>query len=378
MIKFSHATAAVLITLAAAMPAAAQISAEEALRSYYSALDDTLPQAPEGPVLDLAQTITHVAFGSCNQQHRHQGYWSVIARTDPDLFLMIGDNIYGDYRYEGDAAMRSFEAAYRLQASHPAFAAFRAEIPMMASWDDHDFGPNDSGATFSFRERSEALFESFWHASEDVRSRPGIYDSVTVGPEGRRLQIIMLDTRFFRASLQGLPYTTERRPLGYYGQRSDPDATMLGDAQWAWLEAELAEPADLRLIVSSIQVLTDAHNYEKWGNMPNERERLYGLLAGRNGGGIVLLSGDRHSGAIYSHSPEALGEEVWELTSSSLNFSFAQGDTGEREPDPLRRSGFWSDENFGSVRIDWDAGEVALTLHAADASPLASETIAFR
>jgi alkaline phosphatase D len=249
---------------------------------------------------------------------------------------------------------------------------------MLATWDDHDYGPNDSGGTFSFRERSEALFESFWHSSDAVRSRPGVYDSVTIGPEGQRLQIIILDTRFFRSSLVSQPYSYERRPLGHYAQRTDADATMLGNAQWAWLEEQLAEPADLRLIVSSIQVLTDAHNYEKWGNMPGERERLYRALGARNGGAMAILSGDRHSGALYHGEPEVLGEDVWELTSSSLNFAFGSGDNSEREPDPLRRSGFYADENFGTVEIDWAAGAFTLVLNAADGTTLHSQRVEFR
>ncbi|MGP1352233.1 MAG: alkaline phosphatase D family protein [Parasphingopyxis sp.] len=353
-------------------------SAAEALRPYYATLPGDLPQANAGATLDVSQPIQRIAFGSCNHQHRHQTIWPVIAGHDPDLFLMIGNNVYGDYGYRGDADLETFADAYRLQASHPEFIAFRAQVPMLASWDDHDFGPNDSGGSFAFRERSEQLFESFWRSSETVRARPGIYESVTTGPEGQRLQIIMLDTRFFRDPLETQPYSYEWPALGSYAITDDPDATMLGAAQWAWLAEELAEPAELRLIVSSIQILTDAHNWEKWGNMPRERERLYEALAARNGGGLVFLSGDRHSGAIYYGEPEALGEGVWELTSSSLNYSFRSGDNRDREPDPLRRSGFMSDENFGLVEIDWANGRVTLDLKAADGSSMHAEQLRFR
>lgn len=353
-------------------------SAAEALRPYYETIGQALPQAAAGPSVDQNRTISRIAFGSCNHQQRHQTIWSVIADHNPELFLMIGDNVYGDYNYRGEADLDSFERAYRLQASHPEFTAFRESVPMMAGWDDHDFGPNDSGGRFAFRERSEDLFESFWRSNETVRSRPGIHDSIMIGPDGERVQIIMLDTRFFRDELVSLPYSPDRRPLGYYSPQMDPEATMLGDAQWAWLAEELAKPADLRLIVSSIQVLTDAHNWEAWATMPLERQRFYETLAARNGGGMVMLSGDRHSGGLYYGEPEALGEGVWELTSSSLNFSFASGDTGDREPDPQRRSGFFSDENFGTVEIDWSAGQLVLNLHAADGSSLHSQSVRFR
>lgn len=379
MKSLSYITSAIGLTAMAIAPAAAQpTTPEEALRPYYATLDQNLPVASPGPALDAGAAISRLAFGSCNMQRRHQTIWQTIADHDPELFLMIGDNVYGDHGYHGEADMGSFVEAYRLQASHPEFMAFREAVPMLASWDDHDFGPNDSGGSFAFRERSEDLFEAFWGSNAAVRARPGIYDSVIVGPEGQRLQIIVLDTRFFRSSLATLPYSYERRPLGNYTETTDAAATMLGDAQWQWLAAQLSEPADLRIMVSSIQVLTDAHNYEKWGNMPAERERLYAALTERNGGGIVILSGDRHSGGLYHDRPDALGEDVWELTSSSLNFSFGEGDTGDREPDPRRRSGFFSDENFGTVDIDWTAGTVLLRLRGNDDRELLSQSVAFR
>jgi alkaline phosphatase D len=175
------------------------------------------------------------------------------------------------------------------------------------------------------------------------------------GEDGKVTQIITLDTRFFRSDLETMPYQNERPPLGPYQPSSDPSKTMLGDAQWQWLEQELAKPADLRIVVSSIQVLTDAHDYEAWENLPLEREKLYAMLAAREDSGLVLLSGDRHAGGIYTDTPQAAGEQFWELTSSSMNYSFSSTERNTaREPDPKRLTDFISEENFGLVEIDWE------------------------
>ena len=53
---------------------------------------------------------------------------------------------------------------------------------------------------------------------------------------------------------------------------------MLGAAQWAWLRAQLLQPAELRLIVSSVQVLAEGHGWEGWDNLPLERTKLLGLI----------------------------------------------------------------------------------------------------
>lgn len=343
--------------------------AEDLLAAYYAKLESRveLPVAPANVSLAPDTVITRLAFGSCNHQSRSQAYWDVIARTNPQAFLMIGDNNYGDSNWSGDAALTTLREAYGLQARTPELAAFRAKVPMMATWDDHDYGMNDAGASFAFRTWSETIFETFWGSSDAVKSRPGIYDSVILGKDGQRTQIIMLDTRFFRSDLDRMDYTPERPPLGPYVPSNDASRTVLGDAQWQWLEQELAKPADFRIIVSSIQVITDAHDYEAWENLPLERERLYRVLAGREESGMVLLSGDRHAGGIYTASPEAAGgEQIWELTSSSLNYSFSStAQNTAREPDPTRVTDFISEENFGLVEIDWAARTFTMTMRGA-------------
>lgn len=333
------------------------IYAEDLLAPYYAKLKSRvdLPVAPANVSLAPDTVITRLAFGSCNHQLRPQGFWGEIAKTNPDLFLFIGDNNYGDQGWDGDAALTTLREAYGVQAKTPELAAFRAKVPMMITWDDHDYGFNDGGASFVHRQWAETIYETFWGASKEVQSRPGIYESRTFGTDGKVTQVIMLDTRFFRSDLDTLDYTMSRPPLGPYKPSEDTSKTMLGKAQWAWLEQELAKPADLRILVSSIQVITDAHDYESWEALPHERARLYAMLADREDSGLVMLSGDRHAGGIYSDAPEAGGGETfWELTSSSLNYSFSSTENNTaREPDPKRLTDFISEENFGLVEIDW-------------------------
>lgn len=340
--------------------------AEDLLAAYYARLEQRveLPVAPANVSLAPDTTLTRIAFGSCNHQLRPQDYWGVIAGHDPDLFLFIGDNNYGDQGWDGDAGLTTLREAYTVQAATPELAAFRAEVPMMITWDDHDYGFNDGGASFAYRGWSETIYETFWGASDEVRARPGVYESRMFGPEGQRTQVIMLDTRFFRSNLETMDYTLDRAPLGPYQPSSDDAKTMLGDAQWAWLAQELAKPADLRILVSSIQVITDAHDYESWEALPHERARLYEMLANRSQSGLVMLSGDRHGGGIYSDAtPETKGERVWELTSSSLNYSFSSTERNTaREPDEKRLTDFISEENFGMVEIDWAARTFTMSL----------------
>ena len=356
-----------------------ELTAEDLLAPFYAKLlhEVELPVAPGNVSLAQDHTLTRIAFGSCNHQLRSQHMWGQIAATDPDIFLFIGDNNYGDNGWDGDAALTSLREAYGVMADTPELAAFRAQVPMMITWDDHDYGFNDGGASFAYRTWSETIFETFWGASDEVKSRPGVYESRMFGGDGKVTQIITLDTRFFRSDLETMPYQDERPPLGPYQPSSDPSKTMLGDAQWQWLEQELAKPADLRIVVSSIQVITDAHDYEAWENLPLEREKLYAMLAAREDSGLVLLSGDRHAGGIYSDVPDAAGgEQMWELTSSSMNYSFSSTERNTaREPDPKRLTDFISEENFGLVEIDWEAKTFTMSMRGSGGETRVSRTV---
>lgn len=334
-----------LPALAAALLASCAPFAGEPSRSASSAIGE----AP----------ITRFAFGSCNGHEQPQHIWDAIAASNPQLFIAMGDNVYGDTGYDGSPGMETFIAAYATQAQSAPFAALRAEVPMLATWDDRDYGFNDSGGSFAHRELSEDLFEAFWNSPQDVRSRPGVYHSVTKGAPGQRVQFILLDTRFFRSDLVAME---EGGPLGRYTGNSDPSATVLGDAQWQWLQAELAKPADLRVLVSSIQVLSEAHNFEAWDNFPHERARLLDMLAARSESGLVVLSGDRHAAGLYES--EWAGEEFIEFTASSLNRPVGVGTeaANAREPDPHRITPLVGEANFGTMEINWQAGEMTLAI----------------
>ena len=129
----------------------------------------------------------------------------------------------------------------------------------------------------------------------------GVYHAEIHGPIGQRVQIILLDTRTFRAPLEP---TNDWNAPGKERYMPDPDPakTMLGEAQWRWLRAQLEQPAELRLIVSSVQVLAEGHGFERWGNLPLERQKLFDLIAESGASDVVFLSGDRHFGALY-HRP---------------------------------------------------------------------------
>jgi alkaline phosphatase D len=312
--------------------------------------------------------LTRIAFGSCAHQDKPQPIWDAILAWRPELFVFAGDNVYGDLT---PGAASRLEDAYAKAAGIAGYRALREQVPVLATWDDHDYGHNDAGGDFPSRARAKALFLDFWRipADDPRRAREGIYHAQVFGPPGMRLQVILLDTRSFRSPL--VPTDRHDAPgKERYLPDPDPAKTMLGAAQWTWLRAQLQQPAELRLIVSSVQVLAQGHGWERWGNLPRERERLFDLIAETGANGVIFLSGDRHVGGLYRRAgaPYAL----YEITSSGLNMFYAAA----REAGPLRLGQVYGRENFGTIDIDWWAGRLTLSVRALNGEPVRRTVIA--
>jgi alkaline phosphatase D len=210
--------------------------------------------------------LSRIAFGSCADQAKPQPIWDAILAYRPELFIFTGDNVYGDFN---TADATNLKRAYETAEAIAGYSKLRDRVAHLAVWDDHDYGVNDGGGDFPHKVVSKELFLKFWNVpATDVRhTREGIYDSRIIGPPGMRVQVILLDLRWFRSPLK---ITDQRGAPGKERYLPDPDPakTMLGPVQWAWLAAELRKPAEVRLIVSSTQVLAEGHGWERWGNMP--------------------------------------------------------------------------------------------------------------
>ncbi|NNE94161.1 MAG: alkaline phosphatase family protein [Verrucomicrobiales bacterium] len=309
----------------------------------------TLPATGEEP-------LNRIHFGSCAKQTEPMPIFQNIVEDRPEVFLMIGDNIYADT--EDMTVMR---AKYAKLNADPGFSLLRATCPILATWDDHDFGRNDAGTEYAKKRESQKIFSDFWgdSLSSPRRQRPGVYDAHIIGPEGRRVQILLLDTRYFRGPLK----TGERRVGGPYYPNDDPAVPMLGEAQWQWLEEQLKRPAEIRIIASSIQFIAEAAGQETWSNLPAERRRMIDLIAKTKASGVVFVSGDRHWSDL-SVQRKNVPYPLYDLTSSSLNQPHKRGTPTEnryRETDKT-----YHQVNFGVVVIDWEGDEPTLEVRIQD------------
>lgn len=315
------------------------------------------------------RVVSRVAFGSCAREDRPQPVWDAVLAARPDLFVFLGDNVYADTR--NIAEMRR---KYGRLAAMPGYQRLAATTPVLGTWDDHDYGENDAGAEFPKKAEAQGAFLDFFGvpAESPRRRREGVYHAASFGPADRRVQVILLDTRYFRSPL--VKHGRARaRYEGPYAANEDPSATVLGEAQWAWLAERLREPAKLRLIASSVQVLPDGNGWEGWSRFPGERRRLLGLIAEAGAGGVVFLSGDRHHGelSVLPAGESGVGYPLYDFTASGLNQSRSVDD----EPNALRAEALYPKPHFGLIEVDWGRGVLTLGLRNAGGEPVWSRVV---
>lgn len=300
----------------------------------------------------LSQTtsplIAKIAFGSCAEEDKPQPILDLVVKHKPDIFVYLGDNIYGDTH-----SMQELKAKYDSLAKKPEFQRLKNSTRILATWDDHDFGWNDAGKHYPEKELSKELFLDFFNepANSPRRQRKGIYTSYMFEGNGKKLQLILLDTRTFRNNpriYRGELSAQEKYfyPLDYYPHQIQ-DSAFLGEEQWKWLEQELMKPADLRIIGSGTQFSISYNGYEAWTNFPHEQKRFLNLVKKTKANGVMFITGDVHYAEISKLEEEDL-YPIYDVTASGITSTWLFA-----TPNDNRIEGPIMDNHFGLLTIDW-------------------------
>lgn len=309
------------------------------------------------------KNISKIAFGSCGSQDNPLLVFDVVVKHQPDLFIFLGDNLYGDTRN-----MNELKAAYTALGSKPTYQNLKKNVPLIGIWDDHDYGQNDAGRHYPYKAESKEIFLNFFNepADSERRKHEGIYTSYLYETNGKKIQVILLDNRTFRDDLK--IYTGQfRSDKRYfynldYAPHTDTTKTFLGKEQWKWLEAELSKPADVRIIGSGSQFGIEFNGYEAWANFPNEQKRFLNLIKKTKANGVLFITGDVHYAEISKLTEPDL-YPIYDVTSSGLSstWHFAC-------PNRNRIEGPVMENHFGLITVDWNASSPAIKMEIFDAN----------
>lgn len=305
--------------------------------------------------------ISKIAFGSCAHENEPQPILDLVVKHKPDLFVYLGDNIYGDTR-----DMKVLQAKYNTLAAKPEFQRLKKAVPIVATWDDHDYGWNDSGKEYPFKKESKEIFLDFFDEPKESsrRKHAGIYTSYLFEGAGKKLQLILLDNRSFRSGLRRYRGEYSNRPEFFYPLDYFPhqieDSVLLGEEQWQWLEAELKKPADVRLIGSGSQFSISYNGYEAWANFPHEQKRLLELIKSTKANGVVFMTGDVHYAEISKLDYPGI-YPIYDITSSGITstWHFAT-------PNTNRIEGPVMENHFGMLTIDWQQKDPLIRMEVFD------------
>ena len=299
------------------------------------------------------QEILTLGFGSCLHQDRSMAILKTIEKKELDLFMFIGDNVYGDQKDgELDKLIRTYKQQYNNLEN------FLRNVSAEFIWDDHDFGINDGGSNYRYKDRVKELFLETWKipSNDPRRLRDGLYFDKMIKKNGLKVHLIFLDNRSFKSEWK-LTDEFNKEGKERYVKDFDPQKTLLGKKQWQWLKDKLNEDSDIKIILSSLQILSLGHGWESWDKLPLERERLFNLIDESNVSNLFILSGDRHRGGFYRFKTND-NNEIYEFTSSSLNLPIP---FNTEEKGPLRIGSTYRKANFGVVRIFEDKVVMELT-----------------
>ena len=244
--------------------------------------------------------ITKIAIIGCHNQHSPApAIPYIVNELKPDYTVWVGDNVYADTETDPNHIQKQLEV---LEAK-PGFKELRDRSKFLVTWDDHDFGLNNAGKDYVFREESKQIHRKFWQLESEIpENHDGIYYAkMEKQPNGKTIQFILIDGRYNRDN----------------PRRKDADA--LGEDQWKWLEEQLKQPADLRILVSGYQVLLKRPmRWEAWIRIGNSRDRLFDLIKRTEAKNVMFITGDQHYVEVIK-SPGGVPYRTFEIMAAGIN-----------------------------------------------------------
>jgi alkaline phosphatase D len=289
-----------------------------------------------------------IAFGSCCVQIGDLSIFDSILKQKPELYLALGDNMYGDFLPGTYPDSAWLALNYNILGTNASFKRLKQNVPIVATYDDHDYGGNNRGNEYPFKRQTANLLLNFFNtpANSTQRNHTGVYGSYFYGDDAHKLQIIVLDTRVFLDVFSSEPISPT----------SDTTKHFLGTEEWNWLRSELLKPAKVRIVMSSTQMLHEHNGYESWTNYPHELQRFFNLIKETRAEGIFMVSGDVHWAELSMQKPAGL-YNLYDMTSSGLN----QIEDAPK-PNIYRVGTALRDLNYGMINIDWNSTPISINL----------------
>lgn len=307
-----------------------------------------------------------VAFGSCAYINEEGHLWEdtkkpeyggdyqifeSIYETKPDVMLWLGDNIYlGEADWQ---SMHAIHHRYTFNRKIPELTALLANTVHYAIWDDHDYGPNNTGREFWNKAMTRDAFKTFWanppYPSESTYSFFNWAD----------VNFYLLDNRWYRT--QSNVATGEK--------------VFFGQEQLNWLieslkanesQKSFVYRSSFHVIACGGQILNDSPHPENFKQYTDEWNELTSRIVEEGIQNVVFISGDVHYGELSRQSFTNSQDETFvmhDFTSSPLTSGVY---TNPGKKNSKRVGEPFTQRNFMTLNFSGPLKERTLTVHVHD------------
>ncbi len=251
------------------------------------------------PDINTASRVS-IAFGSgAKDDDGSRAVWDRIASSNVDAVILLGDTPYID-----STILDVQRRRYREFSSITEFQNLMRSTPFLGTWDDHDFGANDSDGLLPGKENSLKAFIEYRPNKSFGDGNEGVYTKLRYGP----VEIFLLDTRWWSWTGPSFADSTKK--------------TLLGNLQWQWLtEALRSSDASFKLIACGM-IWDDKENREKddWGTYLYERDALFSYIGKEKIPGVILIGGDIHVSRVLRYkTEEQIGYPLYQFITSPIH-----------------------------------------------------------
>lgn len=276
--------------------------------------------------------------------------FNLMAKEKSAFMLWLGDNWYTRY------SDYSSEWGLHYRPSHerrmPVLQKFLKSMSHYATWDDHDYGPNDADKSYVLKDASRKAFMKFWANPTYGFNGQGIYTMFNYNDA----DFFMLDDRWWRSS--------DRMKDSVNGQ-PNPGKRMFGAEQMEWLKnALLYSKANnftkFRVIVTGSQMLNQVTRFDSFNHFPVEYEELMQFIYDNKINGVLFVTGDRHHSEVIKLDRKN-AYTLYDVTVSPLT-SHAAKTQGAEINNPDRVGIEMAEQNFGRFTVSGEGRERKLTV----------------
>lgn len=261
----------------------------------------------------------------------------VMARENAAFNLWLGDSWY--YREADFTPWGMYYRAQRDRAQEVLQPLLR-KMPQYYVWDDHDYGPNNSGREYIYKAESRKVFMEYTLNPSYGEKGEGIYTTFSESD----VDFFLTDVRSFR-SQDLLSDSTSKK--------------FFGESQMEWLKNSLLRSrATFKIIVSGSQVLNPVSTQDCFRHYKKEFAELMEFLNTQKIPGVIFLSGDRHHSEIIKHEGVYT---FYDVTVSPLTSGVSTARENEKL-NPSRVGPLIREQNYARISVAGNTGERKLRI----------------